>query len=216
MRADLPDWAKRWLGMGGKVYYVYYTEVASTPSGSSVAGYVRAFNRAGALRIAREYDKALRVGKLLTQAEVAGLAREPWLKEIGAAAVYRGNPAGGFDGSRRTATTAYVVHLVDPATRRATCGSTTGAGARDVASVNCGRCLSASVKKNPPLVVLGNPGKSKGSKILSRNIMAIRYQHEADGEYYEHKFKRGSVIELLPDGSIRVFNPRGVKLWGDY
>lgn len=71
-------------------------------------------------------------------------------------------------------------------------------------------------RHNPPLVVLGNPGKSKGSHILSKNIHSIRYQHEADGGFYEHKFKRGSYIELLPDGSIRVFNPRGVKLWGDY
>lgn len=71
-------------------------------------------------------------------------------------------------------------------------------------------------KQNPPLVVLGNPGKSRGSHILSKNIVSIRYQHAADGDFYEHKFKKGSVIELLSDGSIRVYSPRGVKLWGDY
>jgi hypothetical protein len=71
-------------------------------------------------------------------------------------------------------------------------------------------------KQNPPLVVLGNPGKSRGSHVLSKNIVSIRYKHVADGDYYEHKFKAGSCIELLPDGSIRVFSPRGVKLWGDY
>ncbi len=76
--------------------------------------------------------------------------------------------------------------------------------------------VDMGARPNPPLVVLGNPGKSRGSQILSKNIISIRYQHAADGDYYEHKFKKGSVIELLPDGSIRVFNPRGVKLWGDY
>ncbi len=89
-------------------------------------------------------------------------------------------------------------------------------GATAHVPAECLLVTSRGVKENPPLVVLGNPGKSRGSKVLSKNIHSLRYQHAEDGEFYEHKFKRGSYVELLPDGSIRVYNPRGVKLWGDY
>lgn len=44
------------------------------------------------------------------------------------------------------------------------------------------------VRKNPPLVTFGNPGVC-----MSDNVVEIRYQHNEDGQYYKHKFKRGQV-----------------------
>lgn len=79
------------------------------------------------------------------------------------------------------------------------------------------RTSSSRTRGNPPLVVFGNPrGATRGAHILSREIHAIKYKHASDGKLYEHKFARGSAIELLPDGSIRVFSPTGVRLWNDF
>lgn len=75
---------------------------------------------------------------------------------------------------------------------------------------------TGKVRKNPPLAVFGNPGHSRGGKVLSRRAISIRYVHATDGERYEHKFGRDDVIELLPDGSFRIFNAKGKRLWKDF
>lgn len=73
----------------------------------------------------------------------------------------------------------------------------------------------AAVKKNPPLVVFGNPGRGRG-RILSRRAISIRYVHVTDGQRYEHKFGKDDVIECLPDGTFRIYNARGKRLWKDF
>lgn len=83
MRKDLPDHFKRWLGMGGKVYFAH--------SHSGVTGYIRAFNRTGALRIAKAHG--VTVGSVMDQRTLAGALESIGVKEIGASEVYRGNPA---------------------------------------------------------------------------------------------------------------------------
>lgn len=222
-RKDLPNAAVSWIHQGGRFYYVHSDQPGK--GWGEIIGYVRAFNRAGANRIAKAHG-AKAGSEIKTQGGIASTLRDTALREIGAAEVYRGNPgskrskANPFDGSRRTPTTAYVVHLVDSQTRKAVCGSTTGVGARDVGSVNCGRCLhsvaTSAPRKNPPLVVFGNPGGSRGGKVLSRQAISIRYVHATDGQRYEHKFGKGDVIECLPDGSFRLYNANGKRLWKDF
>ncbi len=53
--------------------------------------------------------------------------------------------------------------------------------------------------------------------MLSKHVVDISYKHESDGKLYRHKFDPGLCsAETLPDGSIRLFNPRGVALWGEF
>src|SRR5574337_338448 len=59
----------------------------------------------------------------------------------------------------------------------------------------------AAPKRNPPLVVIGNPGAHTLGYPLS-----IRYQHAEDGLFYEHKFGDDDVIELMQDGTLRIRN----------
>jgi hypothetical protein len=97
--------------------------------------------------------------------------------------------------------------------------------------------FAAKAKRNPPLAVFGNPAKrnpsedpwartfrrvtgkvlgSRGAKVLSKRAISIRYVHVADGQRYEHKFGKDDVIELLPDGSFRIYNRQGKNLWKDF
>lgn len=48
---------------------------------------------------------------------------------------------------------------------------------------------------------------------LSNRIEAIEYVHATDGLPYRHRFKKGSRISLLKDGSVKVTNPSKKKLW---
>lgn len=75
--------------------------------------------------------------------------------------------------------------------------------------------ISKNPRKNPPLVIMGNPGRGRG-RVLSRETISIRYIHATDGQPYEHKFGRDDVLECLPDGSFRVYNARGKRLWKDF
>jgi hypothetical protein len=78
-----------------------------------------------------------------------------------------------------------------------------------------GGSVSKNPRKNPPLVIMGNPGRGRG-RVLSRETISIRYIHATDGQPYEHKFGRDDVLECLPDGSFRVYNARGKRLWKDF
>lgn len=56
-------------------------------------------------------------------------------------------------------------------------------------------------RKNPPsLVTFGNPARMGNAKLLSRNVVDIRYQHASDGEYYHHTFARNQV-QIVVDGA---------------
>lgn len=62
-----------------------------------------------------------------------------------------------------------------------------------------------------------NPAQkpTPGGRVLSRRIEEVRYRHAKDGKWYKHPFTSQSTIELLRDGSFRVFSPSGKQLWGD-
>jgi hypothetical protein len=90
------------------------------------------------------------------------------------------------------------------------------------------------MRRNPPLAIFGNP---KGGKLMSRNVLAIAYIHEEDGEPYVHGFgdapiklktgRDGTVtikglvdktdvgMSAQADGSVRVFGLNGQEVWSD-
>ena len=67
-------------------------------------------------------------------------------------------------------------------------------------------------RKNPVLAIMGNP---KG-KLISTEVIEIRYIHEKDNDPYKHKFEyKGTKMLAMPDGSIRIYNPKH-RLWGNF
>lgn len=66
-------------------------------------------------------------------------------------------------------------------------------------------------KRNPgELIVMGpNPG---GERLGL--LHAIEYEHTTEG-LRRHDFDGDEIIELLRDGSLRVYHPQGLKLWQD-
>ncbi len=72
-----------------------------------------------------------------------------------------------------------------------------------------------TLEKNPTVAVFGNPGRAPDSKVLSYHALELGYIHKKDGKAYKHEFEDVNThVELLPDGSLRLFNPH-VKLWDD-
>lgn len=71
-----------------------------------------------------------------------------------------------------------------------------------------------AMRKNPSLVTFANPRKAVA--LLSKRAYAIQYRHAEDGNDYSHKFKAGVCIELLSDGSVRLYRNDGKSLWGDF
>jgi len=71
-------------------------------------------------------------------------------------------------------------------------------------------------KRNPgELLVFGaNPkGGTRGAKVLGK-AHQLKYLHRTQGARV-HDFGGSEVVELLPDGSFRVYHPSGVRLWDD-
>lgn len=65
------------------------------------------------------------------------------------------------------------------------------------------------------LLIYGtNPDRStEGAHRLGR-LHQIRYEHDTEGPR-EHDFDGDEIIELLPDGSVRIYSPGGQRLWDD-
>lgn len=56
--------------------------------------------------------------------------------------------------------------------------------------------------------------KAPASSILSRRAIALSYKHaEVGGAAYQHEFASGVTVELLSDGSVRLFRPDGLPLF---
>lgn len=70
-------------------------------------------------------------------------------------------------------------------------------------------------ERNPPLVAFANPRRRVVAK-LSRRVYAIQYRHVEDGKNYTHDFKTGVCMELLADGSVRIYHMGGKPLFGDF
>lgn len=51
---------------------------------------------------------------------------------------------------------------------------------------------------------------------LSHRVYAVQYRHAEDGKDYEHKFGRGVCMELLSDGSVRLYHSQGKPLFGEF
>lgn len=69
---------------------------------------------------------------------------------------------------------------------------------------------------NPVLMTLANPPKRKRVEILSTRVCHIEYMHTAGAKTdrpYRHVFKPGVCMELLTDGSIRIYSSSGKVLF---
>jgi hypothetical protein len=69
-------------------------------------------------------------------------------------------------------------------------------------------------RRNPPLVAFGNPRRVVA--LLSRRVYGVQYKHTDDGKAYQHKFGVGVCMELLSDGSVRLYHKNGKPLFGDF
>lgn len=58
-------------------------------------------------------------------------------------------------------------------------------------------------------------GKALAVGTLSRGVIRLAYEHVADGQAYEHEFSPGVCLDVLADGSIRVYRPDGLPVWED-
>lgn len=59
-----------------------------------------------------------------------------------------------------------------------------------------------------------NPSRVAGT--LSKRALEIRYVHATDGDKYVHKFRSGVTVQLLSDGSARLYRPDGRPLWRNF
>lgn len=48
---------------------------------------------------------------------------------------------------------------------------------------------------------------------LSKRVYEVAYKHDDDGKDYKHDFGPGVCLELLSDGSIRIYSMSGKPLW---
>ena len=73
-----------------------------------------------------------------------------------------------------------------------------------------------AARNNPALVTLANPPKPKVVEVLSRRVCHVEYMHAAGGKTdrpYRHVFGAGVCMELLSDGSVRLYSKSGKPLY---
>lgn len=89
--------------------------------------------------------------------------------------------------------------------------------ARRLVGIALRRGWKVKPRQNPALVIFGNPPTSRRpwdrAGVLSTRAVALEYDHEHDGELYRHKFAAGVTVELLADGSVRLYRPDHKPLW---
>lgn len=103
------------------------------------------------------------------------------------------------------------------------------------------RARGVPPKKNPSLVIVGNPGRKRRAKtnggkrakakgaaararknpagagtIISDSVTELRYIRRGDGQRYFHPFKPGVRLVAQADGSLRLYSPVGLPLWKDF
>jgi hypothetical protein len=61
-----------------------------------------------------------------------------------------------------------------------------------------------------------NPPALPVSYVLSDRALELAYTHNDDGKDYQHKFAKGVRIQLLADGSIRLYRPDGRPIWRNF
>lgn len=72
------------------------------------------------------------------------------------------------------------------------------------------QALTVGFRRNPPLVVFGNPPDQ-----IARQVLDITYIHADDGEPYIHEFEGGVEAQALPDGSVLIGHPEK-PVWRDF
>lgn len=60
-----------------------------------------------------------------------------------------------------------------------------------------------------------NPPALPVSHVQSDRVLDISYKHRDNGKDYTHKFARGVRMQLLADGSVRLYRPDGRSLWSN-
>lgn len=69
------------------------------------------------------------------------------------------------------------------------------------------------VGTNPPRGAGRRPRHARGVQIGSR-VDRVYYEHVTHGPRV-HRFETPVRIEGLADGSVRIYSPRGARLWED-
>jgi hypothetical protein len=59
------------------------------------------------------------------------------------------------------------------------------------------------------------PDEEVERQLMSSDVLALDYTHEADGEAYTHAFGPDASLEALEDGSLRISHPSR-ELWKDF
>jgi hypothetical protein len=75
-----------------------------------------------------------------------------------------------------------------------------------------------TMARNPKVTVFaGNPSRRRTvQRQQSSRVYEIAYKHNEDGKAYKHTFKPGVCLELLSDGSIRIYSRTGKPLWRNF
>jgi hypothetical protein len=72
---------------------------------------------------------------------------------------------------------------------------------------------------SPLLAVMGNP-PLRIVATLSRKAVALMYWHAGQGvdksRPYKHDFAPGVTVQLLSDGSVRLYRPDGLPLFNEF
>lgn len=71
-------------------------------------------------------------------------------------------------------------------------------------------------RKNPLLMTLANPPTPKRVELLSTRVCHVEYMHTAGAKTdrpYRHVFAKNVCLELLTDGSIRIYSKTGKPLF---
>jgi len=78
--------------------------------------------------------------------------------------------------------------------------------------VQAGIHTNPSVRRNPPLMVVGNPPRSDWSE----HVESIRYKHQHDGQWYQHDFDKGAALRANRDGSVTIYRRDGRPVWEEF
>lgn len=173
----------QWIQGGGRVYEVL-------DGHNRTVAYVRSYDRKYASATAKRYG--MKLGRMMKSVRAA-TRLAAMVREIPVSNPRYGKRAGAFvaaemrsmrRGSRRVRSPAQAVVVGLARARRA--------GVR-------------VPRKNPPAVPV--------AYVLSDRALEIAYTHAADGKDYQHTFRKGVRIQLLRDGSARLYRPDGRPVW---
>jgi hypothetical protein len=89
-------------------------------------------------------------------------------------------------------------------------------GTRDYVPTEKGREYDAKHGRRRNPRVRANPPRRGRPIQQSKRVYEIAYKHVADGKDYKHKFASGVCMELLGDGSVRLYRMDGRPLFKNF